>query len=152
MYDVWKNALAEIEQKISPANFSTWFQDTTLLSAKDGAIIVGVKNTFYVKQLRTRYHDIIRTALENNQVPVNSLDFEVNTNNKSKVRPKEITKSPTPSRKTSVSLPSSISQKPLVNGLNNKYTLDNFIVGSNNDVAVAAARSIIDAPDRKSVV
>ena len=65
MYDVWKNALAEIEQKISPANFSTWFQDTSLLSTENGAIKIGVKNTFYVKQLRARYLDIIETALKN---------------------------------------------------------------------------------------
>ena len=32
MYDVWKNALAEIEQQISSANYSTWFQDTSLIS------------------------------------------------------------------------------------------------------------------------
>ena len=149
MYDVWKNALAEIEQKISPANFSTWFQDTSLLSMKDGVVIIGVKNTFYVKQLRTRYHDIIKTALENNQIPVNSLDFEVKASAKSKVRPKEITRSPSTSRKISLPLSHSLSKKSPVNGLNSKYTLDNFIVGSNNDVAVAAARSIIDAPGER---
>ena len=52
MYDVWKNALAEIEQQLSPANFSTWFQDTNLISNEDGNIIIGVKNSFYVKQLQ----------------------------------------------------------------------------------------------------
>ena len=60
MYDVWKNALAEIEQQISTANFSTWFQDTSLLSTEDGEIKIGVKNSFYVKQLRNRYLDLIK--------------------------------------------------------------------------------------------
>ena len=39
MFDVWKNVLAEIEQKISPANYSTWFVDTSLLSAEDGKLV-----------------------------------------------------------------------------------------------------------------
>ena len=52
MYDVWKNALAEIEQQISAANYSTWFQGTSIIKNDDGHIIIGVKNSFYVKQLR----------------------------------------------------------------------------------------------------
>ena len=146
MYDVWKNALAEIEQQISPANFSTWFQDTTLLSTKDGNIKVGVKNTFYVKQLRNRYYDLISTALQNNRVIVKTITFEVKSPTKSRVRSREVLKdtliSKRPIRSTHT-LKSEITQH---NGLNQKYTLDNFIVGSNNDVAVAAAKSIVDAP------
>ena len=92
MYDVWKNALAEIEQQLSPANFSTWFQDTNLISNEDGNIIIGVKNSFYVKQLRNRYLDIITAPLTNNNIEVKNIEFEVQTKVKSKVRPREITK------------------------------------------------------------
>ena len=91
MYDVWKNALAEIEQQISPANFSTWFQGTSIISNEDGHIVIGVKNSFFVKQLRNRYLNIITTALENNNLIVKEIDFEVQTKIKSKIRPREIT-------------------------------------------------------------
>ena len=146
MYDVWQNALAEIEQQLSPANFSTWFQDTTLLSTKDGHIKIGVKNTFYVKQLRNRYYDIISTALKNNRVNIVDITFEVKSPTKSKVRPREVTNSPLIERIKSIRRPTNQSEKLRQDGLNQKYTLDNFIVGSNNDVAVAAAKSIVDAP------
>ena len=39
-----------------------------------------------------------------------------------------------------------LTSQPTNTGLNHKYTLDNFVVGSNNDLAVSAARSIIDSP------
>ena len=91
MYDVWKNVLAEIEQQISAANFSTWFQDTTLLSTDNGEVKIGVKNSFYVKQLRNRYLEIIKTALSNNNIPVSTIDFEVQSSTKSKVRSREVT-------------------------------------------------------------
>ena len=146
MYDVWQNTLAEIEQQLSPANFSTWFQDTTLLSTKGGHIKIGVKNTFYVKQLRTRYYNIISTALQNNRVNVVDISFEVKSPVKSKVRSREVTNSPLVERIKSIHRPTLKSDKPRQDGLNQKYTLDNFIVGSNNDVAVAAAKSIVDAP------
>lgn len=144
MYDVWKNALAEIEQKISPANFSTWFQNTSLLSTENGEIKIGVKNTFYVKQLRARYLDIIKTALENNGLEINSIDFEVNSSSKPKVRSREVTKADDLIKKRTPSLKNNSTTSE--NGLNQKYTLETFVVGSNNDLAVGAARSIIDAP------
>ena len=148
MYDVWKNALAEIEQQISPANFSTWFQDTSLISTKGGDIKIGVKNSFYVKQLRNRYYDIIATALKNNQIDVKSITFEVKSPIKSKIRPREIAKNDAAATlrsriKSTLTNQHSNSHET---GLNNKYTLDNFVVGSNNDLAVSAARSIIDSP------
>lgn len=155
MYDVWKNVLAEIEQQISESNFSTWFQDTSLLSTKDGQIKIGVKNTFYVKQLRNRYYDIIMTALQNNQVEVQELIFEVKSPTKSKIRAREVSATENnPRERTKVFRPTT-KKTTLSNsaahttGLNQKYTLDNFVVGSNNDLAVSAARSIIDAPGER---
>ena len=144
MYNVWENVLAEIEQKISPANFSTWFQDTSLLSTDNGNIVIGVKNSFYIKQLRTRFVDIITESLTKNNVTVKTIDFEVKTNSKPKVRPREIT-ALTNSIKDHLK-PIRKSLESVDNGLNNKYTIENFVVGSNNDLAFSAAKSIIDAP------
>ncbi len=146
MYDVWKNALAEIEQQLSPANFSTWFQDTNLISNENGNIIIGVKNTFYVKQLRNRYLDIITTALKNNDVDVKNIEFEVQTKVKSKVRPREVTKNSLTNISNHIKSIRKSTTNPIQNGLNQKYTLDNFVVGSNNNLAVAAARNIIESP------
>lgn len=146
MYDVWKNVLAEIEQKISAANFSTWFQGTSLLSTEDGDIIVGVKNSFFVKQLHNRYLDIIKTALENNNIKVNTIKFEVSSNTKSTPRSREVTHHDNTPVKSYIRKTKSDLDPYHSTGLNQKYTLDNFIVGSNNDLAVSAARSIISSP------
>ena len=147
MYDVWKNALAEIEQQISAANFSTWFQGTSLISNDEGYIKIGVKNTFYVKQLRNRYLDIIQKALENNNIKVTDIDFIVQNTTKTKVKPREITKSSLLAEaKKRISTIKTNPNTSFQNGLNQKYTLDNFVVGSNNDLAVSAAKSIINSP------
>ena len=148
MYDVWKNALAEIEQQVSAANFSTWFQDTSLITTNGGNIVIGVKNTFFIKQLRNRYTDLIKQSLENNNVTVNSIDFEVQSKNKTKVKSREVTKNDSPLKNRIHTIRKTTNKESSVihTGLNNKYTLDNFVVGSNNDLAVSAARSIIDSP------
>ncbi|MBQ8985514.1 chromosomal replication initiator protein DnaA [Candidatus Saccharibacteria bacterium] len=146
MYNVWENTLAEIEQKISSGNFSTWFQDTSLLSTEGGHIVIGVKNSFFIKQLRSKFLDVITEALKNNGVEIKDIDFEIQTKSKSKVRPHEITE-PTKLKERLSTVKSTLkSTKSFTTGLNSKYTLDNFVVGSNNDLAVAAARNIIDNP------
>lgn len=147
MYDVWKNALAEIEQQVSAANFSTWFQDTSLISTKDGNVRIGVKNSFFVKQLRNRYLEIITKALKNNNVNVVSVDFEVQTKVKNKVRPREVTTTTKTTLTERVQAIRTKTTKPTTTtGLNDKYTLSNFVIGSNNDLAVSVAKSIIDSP------
>ena len=148
MYNVWENTLAEIEQKISTSNFSTWFQDTSLISADQGHIIIGVKNSFFIKQLRSKFLDIITEALKNNGVEVKDVDFEIQTKSKSRIRPREVTTSIDIKDRLRATKKSFKSTKSQTTGLNDKYTMDNFIVGSNNDLAVAAAKSIIKNPGK----
>ena len=152
MYDVWKNALAEIEQQISAANFSTWFQGTSLISNEDGNIKISVKNTFYVKQLRNRYLDLIKTALKNNNINVVEIDFVVENTTKTKVRPREVTKNTLladAKKRIETKTQKATNTTNFNNGLNQKYTLDNFVIGSNNDLAVSAAKNIINSPGTK---
>ena len=146
MYNVWENVLAEIEQKVSPANFSTWFKDTTLLSASDDHVIIGVKNSFFVKQLRSKFLDLITDALKKNGIEFTTIDFEVSSTSKPKVRSREVTTTDSSLGDRIKPLKKSLDTKSISNGLNSKYTLDSFVIGSNNDLAVSAAKSIIDAP------
>ena len=149
MYSVWENVLAEIEQKISAANFSTWFRNTSLISTEDGNILIGVNNSFYIKQLRSKFLNYITDALIKNGVEVKNIDFEVK-GAKSKIQPREVLLKPVQIKEKTKTLKSSLSKDhSFNNGLNNKYSLANFIVGSNNDVAAAAAQSIIDSPGKR---
>lgn len=149
MYDVWKNVLAEIEQKVSKANFSTWFSDLSLLSIENGVVTIGVKNSFLIKQLNTRYLEIIKSALINNGVEVKDIIFELSAKKKSAIRSREITHEGVSAKEHIKEVRTKIKEQSFSNyenGLNLKYTLDNFVIGSNNDLAVSAAKSIIDAP------
>ena len=119
MYNVWENVLAEIKQKVSDANYSTWFQDTSLISADNGNIIIGVKNSFHIKQLTVKFSDIIKDALKKNNVEVKTIDYEVKTNSKPRVRSREVTTGDIV--KETVSRPKRQTDSA-PHGLNSKYT------------------------------
>lgn len=149
MYNVWENVLAEIQQKVSSENFSTWFTGTSLISSDGGVATIGVKNSFYVKQLSIRFGDLIKTALKNNGVDVKEISCVVQSTSKAKVHPREVMSGGEIAERRVRALSDKKSFAAYENGLNEKYTLDNFIVGSNNDLAVSAAKSIIDAPGKR---
>ena len=149
MYDVWENVLAEIEQKVSTANYSTWFKGTTLISTEGGEIRIGAKNSFIVKTLQNRYLELVKTSLKNNDVEIDTIEFVVQSNVKPRIRSREVTASEQLKSRVGILRQGIKNSQTSSTGLNSKYTLDNFVVGSNNDLAVSAARSIIDAPGER---
>lgn len=150
MFDVWKNVLAEVEQSIPREQYATWFTGTELVSAENGIITIGVPNVFKIKQLEKKYFSIISTAFKNNQIEVKEIKYILQSNVKPKIRARETTQSisniPTPLTQSVGRERLSKLSKPFQNGLNANYSLANFVVGSNNDLAVSVARNIIDKP------
>lgn len=146
MFDVWKNVLAEVEQTIPREQYSTWFTGTELLEIKDGVATIGVPNIFKIKQLQVKYSEILRTAFRNNNAEVSELKYIVQSNTKPKVRSREVSVKTTPEKVADVAKNNFERGKNFQTGLNARYTLSNFVIGSNNELAVSVAQSIVEKP------
>ena len=149
MFDVWKNVLAEVEQTIPREQFSTWFTGTELMGVEGGVVTVGVPNVFKIKQLQVKYTGVLRRALEHNQVPVTEIKYVVQSGVKPRVRSREITGVTRPVMSVGQAATARAGRRESTTGLNDRYTLDNFVIGSNNDLAVSVARNIIESPGVK---
>lgn len=152
MFDVWKSVLAEVEQSIPHEQYSTWFTGTELVGVNNGVVTIGVPNIFKIKQLEKKYFGILCEAFQHNKIEVKEIKYVVQSSNKPRVQAREVP--PVPS---SVSAPLQVARtvdndrvasmsKSFQTGLNPRYTLANFVIGSNNDVAVGVAKNIIDQP------
>lgn len=147
MSEVWKSALAEIEQNISHENFTTWFTGSELVSSSDGVVTIGVPNPFKKTQLQAKFAKEIQKALEKCGVEVEQLEFQV-TSTERRVRPDGIAMRPQTVVRAA-SGRSGLGGSSLQTGLNPKYTFDNFVVGGNNILATSVARNIVEAPGEK---
>jgi len=148
MSDVWKSVLSGVEQAIPPEQFSTWFSGTELISIDDGIATIGVPNVFKIKQLEVKYSKILHDAFKQNNVDLSEIKYIVQTSSRPKIKPRDIPPAPVVNP---VNTSANGSRFPAVSntfqtGLNSRYSLDNFVIGSNNDLAVSIARNIVDKP------
>ena len=152
MFDVFQNVLAEVRKEIGEMAFQIWFESVELIFLGKNAKVatIGAPNVFKIHMLETEYRDKILAAFKHNNIDLKQVDFVIKSTTKVKGA-REITPNdpprgtePKPVRpvKEIVDVPSRASST----GLNPRYTLDNFVVGSNNDLAAGVAKRIVKDP------
>jgi chromosomal replication initiator protein len=150
---LWQSVLGEIELSVSTANFQTWFKDTELVSSSNDEVVIAVKNIFAKKQFEARFNQQISDVLGKNGVSPKKITYEIKSSGK-KTR---INRETTLNREIddllpiqSAPSPSLRSQQPAqAGGLNPRYTFDNSIVGSSNDLAYTASQAVAANPGVK---
>ncbi len=151
--DLWQAVLGEIELSLSRGNFITWFKNTVLLKQDDERIIIGVPNIFIKQQLERKYNDLIIETLRKNGTNVGQVEYKIHTA-LTPVREEEAAVlRPSPGASTAHATPAKPQATGLTHayrqGLNERYTFDNFIVGSGNELAYAACQAVAAQPGTK---
>jgi len=151
---LWQAVLGEIELSVSHGNFVTWFKNTQLLRQKDGVVIVGVPNVFVKNQLERKFNDLVSGVLAKNGVTAEQIEYKIHTG----VAPSQrlddssifsnsgvvATTIDKPRAKGAANVSHSYRQ-----GLNERYTFENFVVGASNELAYAACQAIVSKPGTK---
>ncbi len=146
---LWQSVLGEIELSISRASFVTWFKKTQMIRNRNGIVTIGVPNVFIKQQLERKFNDLIIETLKKNGVTQVQVEYKISSVNKNKNESTEeimvlSDNQPAKPRTRGSSLSHQYRQ-----GLNEKYTFDNFIVGAGNELAYAACQAIVADPGKK---
>lgn len=144
---LWQTALGEVELNISRANFITWFRYTFISKTKDGVVTIGVPNGFSKEWLENKYNKIILRALRNVSNEIKELKFIISPPSTA-VNPIEKAAKEGIKKEETVGQTQSFKEFEVdkETNLNPKYTFTNFIVGSFNELAQAAAKAVINSP------
>jgi chromosomal replication initiator protein len=137
---LWQTVLGEIELSISRANFITWFKNTKIHSKKDGVVTISTPNGFTKEWLENKYNKLILKILRNNSPEVKEIRFIISGEGApitDKIRKKLV-----PSF-TGDQLDFQELTLNKETNLNPKYTFDNFVIGSFNELAQAAGRAVV---------
>ncbi|WP_377887202.1 chromosomal replication initiator protein DnaA [Alkalihalobacillus sp. R86527] len=137
--DLWQQALAEIEKKLSKPSFETWLKSTSANRMEGDTIIITAPNEFARDWLESRYSSLItETLLELTGselrakfiIPQTKSDDDLDIEQAMKKKPK--------AKPAQEENPQSM--------LNSKYTFDTFVIGSGNRFAHAASLAVAEAP------
>ncbi len=150
MHDgVWQAVLGEIELTVSRANYATWFMNTRLLRYKDDTLVIGVPNVFIKQQLEKKYNTLVLELLEKNGVKPSHVEYKIHSSITIPKRRDDVPELLTPETPPAKARPTSSLVHTYRQGLNDKYTFDNFVVGSGNELAYAACQAIAQNPGTK---
>ncbi len=140
---LWQTVLAQMQLNISKANFATWFQNTSIESQDNERVVIAVPNAFSKEWLSNKYYKLMLKTMHDMDGTIKELEFVISSRapkNQEAKKDFDIEK---------------INEEQLrfeefkVNketNLNPKYTFENFVVGSFNELAYAAALAICENP------
>jgi chromosomal replication initiator protein len=155
---LWQAVLGEIELSVSRGNFLTWFKNTCLLKQASDLTVIGVPNIFIKQQLERKYNDLIAETLKKNGINATVIEYKISAvAAPPRVNDEEMTAEQAQS--SSSRQPGSQAQvrtgsgnslaHSYRQGLNERYTFENFIVGASNELAFAACQAIAGQPGTK---
>lgn len=148
---IWATALGELEIILSKPTFSTWFSETKFDSFTDEVFTILVPTIYYESTLKGRFSDQILTVLKKQlKDKVTAINFRVAS---------AVKKTPKPVDNFGVinrpvdnfgSFPQD--EQPVNKSknetLNDDNTFENFVVGTSNQLAHAAAKSVSEKPGK----
>ena len=159
---LWQGILGEVELTLSTPNYAVYWAKTKLVSYDSNEAIFEVPNLFIQKNLQTKYDKLMREMLTKNGLTPAVLTYVIPSATRKPRVSRETTKdtsatsllfegsdSPTSTRQTSVTYQPATSVHASRGNLNPRYTFDNFIVGSSNDLAYSASQAVATNPGVK---
>ena len=139
--ELWQSVLAQMQFHISKANFATWFQNTEIVSKEDEIITISVPNAFSKEWLSNKYNKLILKTLHDIDDKIKDLSFVIKPQNQKLSSSKFL---PEKNMLETEQLKFDEFKINKETNLNPRYTFNNFVVGSFNELAHAAAIAVSD--------
>lgn len=137
---LWQAVLVEVELQISRANFITWLKNSKLIDKQDNIAYIAVANNFAKEWVENKYEKMILGSIRLNEPSVTQVKFVVQNTLASQLVPNKKLVAAI-KEQNQMAFPE-FKIDPETN-LNPRYTFENFVVGSANEMVFAAAQSIV---------
>jgi len=140
--ELWKTVLGEMETRVSRTHYVMWLKGSRLLEKTSESVCVGLPNTFVKQWVEDKYLKDILGIVRNVEPSVKKISFSV-------IREEVVgVTAAAPQKAVPNRMQLDLKVDPTT-GLNSRYTLESFIVGSSNELAHAAAAAVVEHPGTK---
>lgn len=144
MSKLWDDTLAHLELNLSPQHFSTWIKPLKLVKIEQDMVYLEVPNRFVLDWVKENYSKLIQKNLSDLSAISYRLQFNVSNQPREEIpitNQVAETAAPAETKPNIVKNPHSADLN-----LNRKYTFEEFVSGSSNQFAYAAAMAVANNP------
>jgi len=138
MKELWNRVLADVGEKISQKAYDIWLKPLSLIYVRETEFFLEVPNKFFKDWISENYQNLIKESLSHLTGQQYTIQFVI------KESPEEKPQKPKEEERIPAVRPPRQAVKQ--DGLNPNYTFDDFIVGSSNQFAHAAALAVANLP------
>jgi len=146
--EAWSKILEGARATLPEQTFRTWLDPTKAIALSSDQLVIGAPSDFAVEWIEGKFGELLTSLAQQLFGPEFRLAFEC--------RPREGDTPPVFRPMPVVGLEElpqapgreSPEARPIIGTLNPRYTLDSFVVGSNNELAAAACQAVAEAPGR----
>lgn len=144
MSKLWDDTLSHLELNLSPQHFSTWIKPLKLVKIEQDMVYLEVPNRFVLDWVKENYSKLIQKILSDLSAVSYRLHFDV-SNQATEKLPRT---TPVVEKPVAVAATKSIINNTHTSdlNLNRKYTFEEFVSGSSNQFAYAAAMAVASNP------
>jgi chromosomal replication initiator protein len=137
MTEIWTSILKQIEGTLDPKELKTWFGPTRQvafdLTAGAGVLTISVPSRVFADWIESRHGQLLALEAARAGYPELSIRFE---------------SAGAEAAESAAAAASTQPQVGRVHASNPRFTFENFVVGSSNQFAHAAARAVAESPSR----
>ena len=134
--NTWDLIKAKLAERIAPQEFQNWVMRTALESLDQGSLRVQVPDQVTKDFIEQEYTEQIRSTIRELNLPVQTVVYLPHAETRA------VADTSSPAASLEPAFASAAGQ------LNTRFRFDNFVVGSCNQFAHAAARAVADSPSR----
>ena len=146
MSKLWQDTLGQLEARLNPQHFATWIKPLRLVRIDRDLVVLEVTNRFVLDWVRDNYAKLIQQVLAELSAVSYRLQIDVAGQDKDPGKTQQRLRSVSkdaPLRQSEV-IPQNEGQADI--NLNRKYTFEEFVAGSSNQFAFAAAMAVANNP------
>ncbi|HJP18117.1 MAG TPA: chromosomal replication initiator protein DnaA [Nitrospinota bacterium] len=146
MENLWNNCLKEIKKSLPPQVYEAWFLPISIISFYKEKATIEVPSKFHKEWLASKYQPLLEETLCKICGSNISIDLTISNTKKSPSKDTNKSKDISPLiEKVEEEISKTNYDR---HGLNKMYIFDNFITGTSNQFAHAAAYAVAEAPSK----
>jgi len=145
LQDIWNDVLAVVRDCVPPQRYTLWFRNTELIEQTEESCKVGVPNAFVGEWLQEHFGEVVRGAIGRVTGHELRVRFVVSPTLYQQSHEEEVRQK----QELVEAIDSTLSKDtPSARSSGREYRLDDFVVGTSNRLAYAAALHVATHRDR----